>query len=75
MKNEKRAEELSIELIKAYEIATTTRFKIFKQTGGFSSNGKHFVQVPLSLFYFPRVYAPINSKLQHPSPTGQTPGI
>ena len=28
-----------------YEIATTTHFMIFKQTGGFSNNGKHFVQV------------------------------
>ena len=48
VEDEKRAEEL----IKAYEIATTTCFTIFKQTGGFSSNGKHFVQVSLSLFLF-----------------------
>ena len=41
VEDEKRAEEL----IKAHEIATTTRFTIFKKTGGFSNNGKHFVQV------------------------------
>ena len=41
VEDEKRAEEL----IKAYEISTTTCFTIFKQTGGFSNNGKHFVQV------------------------------
>ena len=46
VEDEKRAEEI----IKAYEIATTTRFKIFKQTGGISNNGKHFVQVSLFLF-------------------------
>ena len=41
--DEKRAEELNK--------ATTTRFTIFQQTGGFSNNGKHFVQVSLFLFY------------------------
>ena len=46
VEEEKRAEEL----IKACEIATTTRFTIFKQTGGFSNNGKHFVQVSSFLF-------------------------
>ena len=46
VENEKRAEEL----VKAYEIATTTRFTIFKQTGGFSNNGKHFLQESLFLF-------------------------
>ena len=51
VEDEKRAEEI----IKAYEIVTTTRFTIFKQTGGFSNNSKHFVQV--SFFYFPRVYS------------------
>ena len=39
VEDEERAEELN----KAYEIATTTRFTIFKDTGGFSSNGKHLV--------------------------------
>ena len=46
VEDEKRAEEL----IKACEIATTTRFTLFKQTGGFSNNGKHFVQVSSFLF-------------------------
>ena len=46
VEDEKRAQVL----IKAYEIATTTRFTIFKQSGGFSNNGKHFVQVSLFLF-------------------------
>ena len=46
VEEEKRGEEL----IKACEIATTTYFTIFKQTGGFSNNGKHFVQVSSFLF-------------------------
>lgn len=29
------------ELIKAYEIATTTRFSAFKQTAGFTNSGKN----------------------------------
>ena len=46
VEDEKRAEEL----IKACEIAFTTRSTLFKQTGGFSNNGKHFVQVSSFLF-------------------------
>ena len=38
-------EESADELIKAYEIATTTRFTVFKQTGEFSSTGKDFTQI------------------------------
>ena len=52
VEDEKRAEEL----IKAYEIATTTCFTIFKQTRGFSKN---FVSILYKCphFYFPRVYS------------------
>ena len=43
-------ENKAVELIKACEIATTTRFTIFKQRGGFSNVGRHFVQVSSFLF-------------------------
>ena len=33
-----------------YKIAITTSFTIFKRTGGFSNNDKHFVQVSSFLF-------------------------
>ena len=51
VEDEKRAEEL----IKAYEIATTTRFTIFKQTGDFPTMVSILYKCPY--FYFPRVYS------------------
>ena len=48
-------EESAEELIKAYEIATTTRFTVFKQTGGFSRTGKDFIEINLFQYFMPQL--------------------